>query len=323
MRIAKGCNTEAWASMCFERGISWAGLRPGMGRIVLTSGSVGTPSKTPRQKIMNRLSGHINLLAYDLTRHNLHEYVDVIRRSGLQFIIGYANNIFHLSRMLLEAGDQLKLRAVFTTAERLLPSWARTIRQALNCKLYSYYGCGESNSLAYQCREGDGYHISEEHVLLEVAPEAAMGNGEASGRLLITDLDNYAMPLLRYENGDYLSLDDAPCACGRSLGLIAKLQGRTYEFLYSASRELVSAGICDVILGNIPSIAEFQVRQREFNRILLSVVPLCALTDENKNFIRKSFCHYLGESMEVEIKIVDAIARTKAQKLQTAVNELL
>lgn len=323
MRIAKAFKSEAWASMCFERGISWGGLKPGMGRIVLTGGSVGTPPKAVRQKLVNKISRQVNLLAYDLTPHNLVEYIDVIRRSGVQFIIGYANNIYHLARLLLERNDGLHLRAVFTTAERLLPSWARTIRQAMNCELYSYYGCGESNSLGYQCREGDAYHIPEEHVVLEVGCETGKDESDNSGRLLITDLDNYAMPLVRYENGDYLTLEDQPCPCGRSLRLISKLHGRTYEFLFNTSRELVSAGICDVILGNVTAIAEFQVRQKEVDYICVLVVPCRNLSEEDKAFIRKSFCYYLGASMNVEIQIVDRIARTPAQKLQTAINELV
>jgi phenylacetate-coenzyme A ligase PaaK-like adenylate-forming protein len=323
IRIVKRAKTEAWASMCFERGISWGGLRPETGRIVLTGGSVGISPKSRRQQIANRLSGQIKLLAYDLTEHNVYEYIEVIRRSGVRFIIGYANNIYHLSRMLLERGEKLNLRAVFTTAERLLPSWARTIREAMNCKLYSYYGCGESNSLGYQCQEGDAYHISEEHVVLEAGSEAGKTKSQKSGSLLITDLDNYAMPLVRYENGDYLTLEDQPCNCGRSLRLISKLEGRTYEFLFSTSRELVSAGICDVILGNVAAIAEFQVRQDEFDHIRVLVVACRDLTDQDNAFIQKSFHYYLGESMKVEIELVKEIARTKAQKLQTAINELV
>lgn len=323
MRIAKARESEAWASMCFERGISWGGLHPGMGRIVLTGGSVGSTPKTRWQKIANRLSGQTQLLAYELTRHNFRDYVEIIRRSGSQHIIGYANNIYHFSRMLLESEIDLNVRAVFTTAERLLPNWARTIRLAMNCELYSYYGCGESNSLAYQCQEGDAYHISEEHVFMETKPEAENGNLAQSGRLLITDLDNYAMPLLRYENGDYLTLGDEPCTCGRSLKLISRLEGRTYEFLFNTARELVSAGICDVILGNVTSIAEFQVRQDEVDHIRVLIVPCRSITDDDKAFIRESFRYYLGESMNVDIELVDRIARTKAQKLQTAINDLV
>lgn len=279
--------------------------------------------KTRGQRFISKLSGQVHLLAYDLTPTRLDEYIDVIRRSQAKYIIGYANNIYHLARLLLERGEELRLDAVFTTAERLLPSWADAMRKALDCKVYSYYGCGESNSLGYQCQEGQAYHISEEHVILEVEGKKEKNNSPARGSLLITDLDNYAMPLIRYENGDCLTLGDQPCGCGRSLKLISKVEGRTYEFLLGTSRELVSAGICDVILGNVTSVAEFQVRQDAADHILVLVVPCRGITDEDTAFIRRSFRHYLGESMAIEIRLVDSIPRSKAQKLQTAINELL
>jgi phenylacetate-coenzyme A ligase PaaK-like adenylate-forming protein len=323
MRTVKAIQSEVWANICFERGKSWGGLTPGRKHIVLKGGSLGDSGKSWRRKMITRFSGRIDLLAYDLRQDNVHEYIKVIRGSRSQFIVGYASNIYHLARMLLERKDKLDLRAVFTTAECLLPSWTRAIRQAMNCKVYSYYGCGECNSLGYQCQEGDAYHISEEHAFLEIEYETGRSDRPKRGQALITDLDNYAMPLLRYENGDYLTTDDKPCACGRSLRLISKLEGRTYEFLLSKSRGLVSAGICDVILGNITSIAEFQVRQDGQDHIRVLVVPCQELTKEDRAYIRESFRYYLGETMDVEIELVSAIARTKAEKLQTAVNELL
>jgi len=323
MKIVKPLDCDAWTTMCFERGLSWGGLKPDMKRVHLTGGSIGASKRTEWQKVIDRLSGRINLLAYDLGEQNVREYADIIRKGRIEFIIGYASNIYLLARLLQERGESLNLRAVFTTAELLLPKWAATIKAMLNCKVYSYYGCGESNSLGYQCREGDAYHIPEEHVILEAEPDGAASNLSGRGQALITDLDNTAMPLLRYQNGDYIRLDDTPCSCGRSLRLISKLEGRTYEFLLSTSGELVSAGICDVILGNVESVREFQVRQDAAGHARVIIVPSKNITDEQKAYIREAFQFYLGKTFRIDIERVDGIPRTKAQKLQTAINELL
>jgi len=323
MRIAKAPRDAAWANMCFERGLSWGGLAPGGNRVHLTGGSIGAVKRTRQQTASDWLSGRLHLLAYDLGEKTLYEYTTAIRRSGVQFIVGYASNIYLLARLLHERGESLNLRAVFTTAELLLPKWAATIKKVLNCSVYSYYGCGESNSLGYQCHEGDAYHIPEEHVILEAKSDDSETGLPGRGRVLITDLDNTAMPLLRYQNGDYVTLNDTPCSCGRSLRLISKLEGRTYEFLLSTSGELVSAGICDVILGNVGSVREFQVRQDAAGHVRVIVVPSKKLTDEEKTYIRQSFQFYLGEAFNVDIENVNRIPRTNAQKLQTAINELL
>src|SRR5215469_18193950 len=64
MRIAKPFESDAWTTMCFERGLSWGGLLPGTKRVHLTGGSVGASSRSGLQRAIDRLSGRINLLAY-------------------------------------------------------------------------------------------------------------------------------------------------------------------------------------------------------------------------------------------------------------------
>jgi phenylacetate-CoA ligase len=323
MRIAKANRNEAWANMCFERGISWGGLKPGMKHVALTGGSLGTSHKTWWQQFSRRLSGEIHLLAYDLEPGNLHEYVDVIRGSRAQFIIGYASVVYQLARMLSEGGINLSLTAAYTTSESLLPSWADTIRRVMNCKVYDYYGCGESNSLAFQCKEGSTYHIPEEHVLLEIEAETGEIGLLGQGQVLITDLDNYAMPLLRYRNGDYLTIGDEACSCGRCLRVISKLEGRTSGFLLNRTGQLISGGICDFIMTGMHVINEFQVRQNAVDHIHILVVPHGELREEHYSYIRKAFRYYLGDAVDVDIEVVNRIPRTRAQKLQTAISEIV
>jgi phenylacetate-CoA ligase len=193
----------------------------------------------------------------------------------------------------------------------------------MNCKVYDYYGCGECNSLGFQCKEGTTYHISEEHVVLEVKAESGQTHFVGRGQTLITDLDNYAMPLLRYENGDYLTIGQESCVCGRSLKLISKLEGRTSGFLLSATGQLVSGGICDFIMANVHSVDEFQVRQDALDHIRVFLVARQKLTASDFNYIRDAFRYYLGETVDVEMTLVDSIPRTRVQKLRTAINEIL
>ena len=196
------------------------------------------------------------------------------------FLIGYASSLYSLARMLVERGETLPVQAVFTTAERLLPSWANTMRQAMHCQVYAYYGSGECNSLGYQCQQGRGLPYSRRTCRLGGGTGRGGTDRLGTGQVLLTDLDNYTMPLVRYRNGDYMTIGDTSCACGRSLRLIAQLEGRTYDFLLSTSRGLISGGICDFIFANISSIREFQVRQDGLEHLRILVVPCRKLTEE-------------------------------------------
>jgi phenylacetate-CoA ligase len=193
----------------------------------------------------------------------------------------------------------------------------------MNCKVYDFYGCGECNSLGFQCEEGNTYHIPEEHVILEVESDNGKTELRGKGGVVITDLDNYAMPLLRYQNGDYLTLGDEACSCGRSLRLISKLEGRTSGFLLDINGQLVSGGICDFIMSGMDVINEFQVRQDALDHIRVILVPREELTKDHYDYVENTFRYYLGEAVNVDVEIVDKIPRTKAQKLQTAINEII
>jgi phenylacetate-CoA ligase len=99
--------------------------------------------------------------------------------------------------------------------------------------VYDQYACGEVLGGAYECEERDGLHVAEEHNLIEV--EAPSGE---EGDILVTDLDNYAFPLIRYRNGDWGSLETGSCSCGRQLTRLRSSIGRKIEVVrFPDSRE--------------------------------------------------------------------------------------
>jgi phenylacetate-CoA ligase len=323
MKIVKHVGTEVWANMSFERGLAWGGLKPGARSVSLTGGSLWSGDQAWWRKLSGPFTGRVALPAFDLGQENLLQYAGVIRNHKAQFLLGYATTIYDLGRLLLESKNFLKLEAVFTTASQLYPEWADIIHQAMDCKVYSYYGCGECNSLGFQCHEGKTYHIPEEHVILEVETDAGQQSLVGIGEVLLTDLDNDAMPLLRYKNGDYLALSEQHCDCGRSLRLISHLEGRIHDFLYSTTGQRVASGISTVTMRYIDGIDEFQVRQDRLDHVLILVVARQHLPEDTVSYIRQSFRHYLGDQMDVEIRLVDNIPRTRAHKRRIIVNEMV
>ena len=280
MKIAKHSETEAWANMSLERGLAWGGLQPGASYARLTGGSLWGGGKTWRQRISDTLMGRLSLPAFDLGRENVLQYAAVIRQYKVPFLVGYATTIYDFARLLLEFKESLKLQAVFTTASHLYPEWAEIIRKAMDCKVYSYYGCGECNSMGYQCEEGRAYHTPEEHVILEIESDSGESSLQGEGEVLLTDLDNDAMPLLRYRNGDYLTLSDQQCSCGRELLLISNLEGRIHDFLYNINGKRVASGIGTFTMHYIEGIDEFQVRQDRLDHILVLIVAKNMLTED-------------------------------------------
>ena len=90
----------------------------------------------------------------------------------------------------------MELNAVSTTAEKLFKFQRKKMVEAFGENIYDQYGCGETLSIAFECEKHEGLHITNEHTILEIIDKKNQVNNR--GRVIITNLDNYAMPIIRY-----------------------------------------------------------------------------------------------------------------------------
>ena len=120
-----------------------------------------------------------------------------------------------------------RLRSVLGFGDMASPELRRMAREFWNASFHDTYSCSEIGTLALQCPQHEHLHIQAERVYLEVLREdgTPCDPGE-TGRVLVTDLHNFAMPLIRYELGDYAQLGP-PCPCGRGLPVLSHIAGRS------------------------------------------------------------------------------------------------
>ena len=132
-----------------------------------------------------------------------------------------------LARHCREHGIRLRqLREVRTFGEQLPPGLRETVREAWGVPVADAYSCAEAGTIALQCPEHERYHVQSEAVRLELLREdgSACRPGEI-GRVVLTPLHNFAMPLVRYDLIDYAELG-RPCPCGRGLPVLERIMGR-------------------------------------------------------------------------------------------------
>lgn len=111
------------------------------------------------------------------------------------------------------------LRGNVAISETLTPGMKARVEAIFGAPLFQNYGQNEVGLVAAKCPEGGRYHTHAEHAFVEIVDDDGMpvAAGE-TGRMLITDLNNYAMPLIRYDTGDLAVAVTGPCACGRTIG---------------------------------------------------------------------------------------------------------
>ena len=155
------------------------------------------------------------------------------------FFIGYPSSIFSYAKFAKELGiNDLSFKAIISLGDKMFPHYRSTIENTFNTKIFDTYGGAEGLMIAGECSEHK-YHILSSHVYVEILDTHGkkVPDGEL-GEVVVTGLDNFLMPLIRYKIGDLAikSKKISKCKCGRSLPIIEKLLGEIQ--IYSTHRNL-------------------------------------------------------------------------------------
>lgn len=169
-------------------------------------------------------SGPAYLLNVDST---VEEQVDWLLRVTPDYLLSFPSNLTALATHCIDNNIRLPhLRQVRTIGENLRPVSRELYRSAWDVSTADIYTCEEAGYLALQCPDHEHYHVMAEGVVLEIVDDAgkACEIGQP-GRVLITSLQNFHTPLIRYELGDIAEFGP-PCDCGRGLPVLHNVLGR-------------------------------------------------------------------------------------------------
>ena len=217
----------------FLRWSDWCGTRPRLPRLRVASVSATSPLHMTARYGMSIDVGLHRLLRLD-ARAPLDELCAAIDRFRPDALIGYPSVLALLALEQLEGRLNVAPRTVSTTSEVRTPEMTERIRTAWGAEPFDVYGITEAGIFAVDCEHHAGKHLFEDLAFVEVVDEAgrAVPDGEPGARLLVTNLFNRTLPLIRYELDDLVTLSPEPCPCGRPLRVIAALEGRSDDVLH-------------------------------------------------------------------------------------------
>jgi len=214
------------------------------------------------------------------------------------------------------------MRAVFTASEQVSDELREDCQKVFGCKIIDNYTSGETGYIAVQCPQTTNLHVQSEVALVEVlgANGAPCRPGEI-GKVVITPLHNFAMPLLRYEIGDEAEIAE-PCACGRGLLALKRIVGRAEDYFHLANGERRRADLTHYRLSTIPAIREFRLVQRTYTQLALQLVVSRALTQDELSVVENVVAKASGGLFETGIEFVAELDRTAAGKLRAFKSEV-
>lgn len=301
-----------------DRHNEWAGLRPGDWLAVLWGstyemGTASIPKITWRHWLFDRsLALNTSLVSVE----DLENFIALLRRYRPRRLKAYAQAAAMFARYCLETGaDDIHFDSIITSAEVLLPENRALIEEAFGGKVFNRYGCREVSVIATECEYHTGLHMNADALLVEIEPVA--GGPEGLGRILVTDLYNRSMPLIRYEIGDLARwVDDAPCPCGRALPRLAGVEGRITDFLLMPDRRMISGPSLALLVGQTPGVRQAQFVQTGPEEIRLDVIPGESYGSHTVDDLCRRLYPYFRDQVRFSVRCVESIASELSGKFR-------
>jgi phenylacetate-CoA ligase len=191
------------------------------------------------------------------------------------------------------------LKLIRSISESLSPHLREEAASFFGVRIVDNYSSQEAGIIAVQCPDGDAYHVMAESVIVEVLDEKgrACAPGE-TGRVVVTDLHNFATPIVRYDIGDYAQVAP-PCACGRGLPALKRIVGRERNLIRKpdGTRHYPLVGFAK--FREVAPVVQYQVIQHDLERLEVRLVTEVPLTASQEEALRDIIVEALGYPFQI------------------------
>lgn len=255
--------------------------------------------------------------AFQMNETNLDQFVARIRERHPKMLFGYPSAISHIAAHAKKRGialNDLGIKVVFCTSERLYDHQREAISSAFACPVANGYGGRDAGFIAHECPAG-GMHITAEDIIVEIIDEnGSIQPTGIAGEIVVTHLATSDFPFIRYRTGDVGSLSTEKCACGRGLPLLKEIQGRSTDFVIAADGTIMHGLALVYPIRDIPDIAAFKVVQETRERVVVQIVTGEKCAGDVDWLITTGIKARLGQTVEVQVHRVQDIPREKSGK---------
>jgi phenylacetate-coenzyme A ligase PaaK-like adenylate-forming protein len=252
---------------------------------------------------------------------SIERQIEWLNRIRPTFLMSYPSNLSEIARVAERTGVGFDLQAVMTFGEVLSEDARLAIREFFGCDPLDRYGATETGVMAAACPHSLKYHVMAELVLMEILDaEGAPTASGVPGRVIVTPFYNHAMPLIRYEIGDYAVPAAEPCGCGRSLPTLESVRGRARNiFRFNDGSSLWPVIGARALQRFVPH-RQYQLVQLTLDQLELRYVPAAADQSNDVDGLTTFLRGRLHPSVVVTLVAVNAIGRSSSGKYEDCVS---
>ncbi len=234
------------------------------------------------------------------------EVLTQILKFDPKLIRGTPSYLRLLAEAMAERGiEGLGDKVVRTEGEVTDEETRKYLESSFKCKVFDEYSSWDFGNGAWQCTKREGYHIDADLLILEVVRGNERVSPGERGEIVVTNLLNYSMPLIRYRVGDIGVLDDKTCSCGRGLPLLKSIEGREADCFTLPGGQLITPRTIMTVIQGTPGVSRYQAVQESMNRVRIELMRRGNELEVSKDELVARCHNILGEDIEIEVSITD------------------
>lgn len=251
---------------------------------------------------------------FDMSDRQLHNLVLLMLKKRPLLIFGYGTAIYLFARFVETHNYDLKgyhPHVIIYTSETIYQTQKELIERVLGAPLVCEYGSVECGIMAYECPEHN-LHLMDETLYFE-----QINNNE----ILVTHLESFAFPLLRYKIGDLGKISKTPCPCGRGLTVLESFIGRSNDVIQRPNGEPVHPELFDYIMRYQTNIKRFRIVERSLGHLEVLLEITHDFSNNQLHDINKTFQEHLGNDFHITFTPTKMIPNSLSGKFQWVIGK--
>lgn len=244
--------------------------------------------------------------------------MEIIEREQPRLLQGYPSVLLDvMSQLSEEDRRRLPLRYLVSCGEVLDNHARRLLEEAFQIPVIDHYGAMEFGYMAWQCPEFEGLHLNEDLFVFEVLRDGEPVDEGEEGEIVVTSLDQLAMPFIRYRLGDRCRVVGRHCSCGRGLTAIEVLMGRTTDRILRHDGSQVNPHLFHLLYHEVRGLFQYQIIQEAPDRFRIRFVPLPDTeTEPLRRRFQEKINEIMGHSVVIEFEQIERFTPDETGKLK-------
>ncbi|MCK8520577.1 phenylacetate--CoA ligase family protein [Aquimarina sp. D1M17] len=270
---------------------------------------------------------HIYKVRYYSTFHihgkYLQYYLENLIKFKPEYMVGFPSTMYEIAKYGLAKNIDFPantIKAIFPTAETITSDIRDVLESFFKTNLYNQYASSEGAPFIVEC-ENKKLHLELQSGVFEVLDEN--DNPSNKGRLVVTSFNTHGTPLIRYDIGDQIELEDGVCVCGNNNPLVKEVLGRISDYIYSEEIGKINLGNISNSLKGVKGIVKFQIQQDTLNRLLVVIEKDDEdYTKKDEEVFLRNLRDRVGSEISIDLHYVDEIPVEKSGKFRLIKNNI-